>query len=205
MRIVGIEGVREFGSSGRSNMIVELPTGEQFRVPVGQDTYDMLNELGNIMELHAQGQETEMARLAYQQPQPGDQPATKQRLDRSPQPGQRPQTLEDFAKTFVTGPNVGAPGVPPQMAETQNDLVGQLATLSPEEAVELAGDQQVDDPLSQLRKVGFLGEPEDVLSAMSTPAETPGSDLIESFEDTSDSDFDDPGEEYDEGEMAEQF
>lgn len=204
MKIIGIEGVREFGSSGRSNMIVQLPTGEQFRVPIGTDTYDMLNELGNIMELHAQGQETDMARLAYQEPQPGDPPATKQRLDRSAAPGQVPQSLEDFAKTFVTGPNAGAPSVPPQMAATQNDLVGQLATLSPEEAVEMAGDQ-VDDPLSQLRKIGFLGEPTDILSAMNTQTEPSGSDVIESFEDTSD-DYDDydPGEEYDD-DMAEQF
>lgn len=204
MQIIGIEGVREFGSSGRSNMIVQLPSGEQYRVPISPDTYNMLNELGNIMELHSQGQETEMARMAYQQPQLGDAPATKQRLDRSPQPGQQPQSLEDFAKSFITGPNQGA--APSQFTTEQEDLVGQLSTISNEEAVALAGESE--GPLSDLRKVGFFGEPTDILSALGSEASEPqGSDVIESFEDTDDGEDDDPGEEYDDsdGDMAEQF
>ena len=197
MKIVGIEGVQEFLDDGnlgvRNNMIVELKTGEQFRVPIGIDTYTMLTELGNMVALQTGSQ-------------PGVLPA-KQRLGRTVEPGQVPQSLEDFSKTFITGPNAGAPPVPPQMAETQQDLVGQLSTLSSDEALELAGDHgQTDDPLSLLRKVGFLGEPEDVLSAMNTKTETYGSDVIESFEDTSDVDYDDPGEEYDDDDdMAEQF
>lgn len=204
MRIIGVEGVHHFPANGdaggsSSNMLVELPGGEQYRVPIDQETYMMLSELAKISALQA-GHAPQPDLAEYQQP---TAPATKQRLDRTAQPGQIPQSLEDFAKGFVTGPNMGAPPVPPQ-----NDLVGQLSSMSDSELNELAelAQPQEGNPLDQLRKIGMFGEPTDVMASLGTTSNPQGPDVIESFEDTSDDDDEDPGEEYDDdGEIASQF
>lgn len=193
MRIIGIEGVQMFqgGAEHVSNMIVEASDGGQYRVPISRETYSVLSELG---------QRGMVAEACQSSPQP-----VRQRLDRAAGPGQVPQSLEDFARSFISGPNSGAVAAPPAFAQEQQTLVGELTDLSNEEVMELARGQQ-DDPLTQLRKVGFLGEPADVLSALAPKAEIQGSDVVESFEDTSEDEEDDPGEEYeDDGDMAEQF
>jgi hypothetical protein len=205
MRIVAIEGVQHFqingGSGGSNNMLIELANGEQYRVPIGDDTYAVLSELGKVSAMQAHQQEPDLSQYMPQQTPATKQP-TKQRLDRSPQPGQIPQTLGDFAKGFITGPNQGAAPAPPQMTAEQQELVGQLSSLSDNEVTELA-----EDPLSQLRKIGMFGEPTDIMSSLeSTSATVQGSDVIESFEDTSEDDEYDPGEEYDDDdEIADQY
>jgi len=192
MRIVAIEGVQHFqingGSGGSNNMLIELANGEQYRVPIGDDTYSVLSELGKVSAVRAQ-QEPDLSQYTPQQT-PTAKPASG-------------VSLQDFAKAFITGPNAGAPPAPPQMTAEQAELVGQLSSLSDNEVTELA-----EDPLSQLRKIGMFGEPADVMSSLeSLSAPVQGSDVIESFEDTSDDDDEyDPGEEYDDDdEIADQY
>lgn len=178
MKIVGIEGVQEFsdnGTVGRHNMVVQLPNGEGIRIPIGADTYTALTELGTLLDKFTKPQEDQS---------PCKQPSEAVAEEISQ------QDLLDFAKAFVSDPNEESVQVPDQL-----ELTEELSTLSSDELVALA--EQQANPIDKLIKVGFLGEPENVMSALGRdPPQSEGPDVIESFEDTSEGDDEDIGEEF---------
>ena len=181
MRILGLEGTHHFQADGGvenvCHMVVELTNGEQFRVAIDSVLYTTLAQLGD----YAKGVESSGKLLLSSIP-------------KDPNPTKGPeQSLEEFANSFVTGPNNKVP-------EQQIALAQELLDVAGEEV------EKAHDPLSQLRKIGMFGEPRDVMSSlssmespnlsMSTREQNTGPDVIESFEDTSQYEEDDPGEEH---------